>query len=46
MPVVGFLARFTLRSSFGTFDVHGIHMLHVRVPEIYALAKLDRIEPD
>jgi hypothetical protein len=41
VPVVGFLARFTLRSDFGTFDVHGIHMLHVRVPEIYALAKLD-----
>ena len=32
VPVVGFLARFTLRSDFGTFDVHGIHMLHVRVP--------------
>ena len=43
VPVVGFLARFTLRSSFGTFDVHGIHMLHVRVPEIYALAKLDKM---
>ena len=23
VPVVGFLARFTLRSDFGTFDVHG-----------------------
>ena len=41
VPVVGYLARFTVRSDFGTFDVHGIHMLHVRVPEIYALAKLD-----
>jgi hypothetical protein len=43
VPVVGFLARFTLRSDFGTFDVHGIHMLHVRVPEIYALAHLDKM---
>jgi hypothetical protein len=43
VPVVGFLARFTLRSDFGTFDVHGIHMLHVRVPEIYALAQLDKM---
>ena len=43
VPVVGFLARFTLRSDFGTFDVHGIHMLHVRVPEIYALAELDKM---
>ena len=43
VPVVGFLARFTLRSSFGTFDVHGIHMLHVRVPEIHALAQLDQM---
>jgi hypothetical protein len=41
VPVIGFLARFTVRSEFGTFDVHGIHMLHVRIPEIYALAKLD-----
>ena len=43
VPVVGFLARFTVRSDFGTFDVHGIHMLHVRVPEIYALAQLDKM---
>ena len=43
VPVVGFLARFTLRSDFGTFDVHGIHMLHVRVPEIHALAQLDKM---
>ena len=43
VPVVGFLARFTVRSEFGTFDVHGIHMLHVRIPEIYALAQLDKM---
>jgi hypothetical protein len=43
VPVVGFLARFTVRSDFGTFDVHGIHMLQVRVPEIYALAQLDKM---
>jgi len=43
VPVVGFLARFTVRSEFGTFDVHGIHMLQVRVPEIYALAQLDKM---
>ena len=43
VPVVGFLARFTLRSDFGTFDVHGIHMLQVRVPEIYALAQIDKM---
>ena len=35
VPVVGFLARFTVRSEFGTFDVHGIHMLQVRVPEVW-----------
>ena len=43
VPVVGFLARFTVRSEFGTFDVHGTHMLHVRIPEIYALAQLDKM---
>ena len=43
VPVVGYLARFTVRSDFGTFDVHGIHMLQVRVPEIYALAQLDKM---
>ena len=43
VPVVGFLARFTVRSEFGTFDVHGIHMLHVRIPEIHALAQLDKM---
>ena len=43
VPVVGFLARFTVRSDFGTFDVHGIHMLQVRVPEIYAMAQIDKM---
>jgi hypothetical protein len=43
VPVKDFLARFTLRSSYGTFDVHGIHMLHVRVREVYGLAQLAQV---
>ena len=43
VPVKDFLARFTLRSSYGTFDVHGIHMLHVRVREVYGLTQLDQM---
>jgi len=41
VPVKGFLARFTLRSDYGTFQVHGIRMLQVRVKEVYALAQID-----
>jgi hypothetical protein len=43
VPVKDFLARFTLRSSYGTFDVHGIHMLHVRVREVYGLTQLAQV---
>ena len=42
-PVKDFLARFTIRSTYGTFDAHGIHMLHVRVNEIHGLTKLNEI---
>src|SRR5262245_15626644 len=45
VPVQDLLARFTLRSTYGTFDVHGIHMLHVRVREVYGLTKLSEISP-
>src|SRR5215470_11623002 len=41
VPVKGFLARFTIRSSYGTFEAHGMHMLPIRVNEVEALAKLD-----
>ena len=40
-PVKGFLARFTIRSDFGTFEAHGIHMLQVRVREVVALGQLE-----
>jgi hypothetical protein len=43
VPVKGFLARFTIRSGHGTFEAHGIHMLHVRVKEIIALNNLDEM---
>lgn len=43
VPVNGLLARFTVRSDFGTFEVHGIHMLHVRVMEIHALDELEKM---
>ena len=42
VPVKGFLYRFTIRSDFGTFDAHGIHMLQTRVREIYAHAVRER----
>ena len=41
VPVRGFLARFTIRSEYGSFDAHGIHMLQIRVREVHALAQLD-----
>src|SRR5437773_8270008 len=41
VPVKGFLARFTIRSDYGTFDAHGIHMFQIRVKEVYALTQLD-----
>jgi hypothetical protein len=40
-PVKGFLARFTIRSDYGTFEAHGIHMLGIRVNEVEAIGKLD-----
>ena len=43
VPVKGFLARFTIRSDFGTFEAHGIHMLHVRVRETVALGQLEEM---
>jgi hypothetical protein len=42
-PVKGFLARFTIRSDFGTFEAHGIHMLQVRVREVVALGQLEEM---
>ncbi len=41
VPVKGFLARFTIRSDYGTFEAHGIHMLAIRVSEVHAIGKLD-----
>ena len=41
-PVKDFLARFSMRSVFGQFDAHGIHMFQVRAREILALAQLDK----
>ena len=41
VPVKGFLARFTIRSDFGKFDAHGIHMLQVRIKEIVAIGHID-----
>ena len=41
VPVKGFLARFTIRSPYGTFEAHGIHMLAIRVNEVEAIGKLD-----
>lgn len=41
VPVVGFVARFTIRSPFGEFTAHGLRMLPIRVNEIEAIAKLD-----
>jgi hypothetical protein len=41
VPINGFLARFTIRSDYGTFDAHGIHMFQIRVKEVYALTQLD-----
>src|SRR5262249_39653958 len=43
VPVMGFMARFTLRSSFGVFEVHGQRMLPIRANEVEALAALDNV---
>lgn len=42
VPVEHFLARFTLRSDFGMFDVHGRALLATRVAEVAALEELER----
>jgi hypothetical protein len=41
VPTDGFLAQFTLRSDFGTFEVHGREMLQIRVAEVAALEQLE-----
>ena len=41
VPVRGLLARFTIRSDYGTFKANGIHMLLIRVREIHAIAQLE-----
>ena len=43
VPVKGMLARFTIRSPYGTFEAHGIHMLAIRVTEVHAIGKLDEL---
>src|SRR5215813_4567332 len=43
VPVVGFMAHFTIRSSFGVFEVHGQRMLPIRANEVEALAALDNV---
>jgi hypothetical protein len=43
VPVRGFLERFTIRSPYGTFEAHGLHMLPIRVNEVEAIAKLDEL---
>src|SRR5215467_6976759 len=42
-PVVGFLARFTIRSPYGLFEAHGQRMLPIRVNEVEALSALDNV---
>jgi hypothetical protein len=41
VPTDGFLARFTIRSDFGTFEAHGRDMLQIRVAEVAAIEKLE-----
>ena len=43
VPIRGFIARFTMRSTFGTFEVDGLRMLPIRANEVEALAKLDEV---
>src|SRR5215470_15750743 len=43
VPVKGFLARFTIRSSYGTFEASGLRMLPIQVNNIEAIAKLDEL---
>jgi hypothetical protein len=41
VPVKEFLYRFSLRTDYGIFQVHGAHMLQIRVREVYAIAQLE-----
>ena len=41
VPVKGSLAHFTIRSDFGKFEAHGIHMLQVRIKEVVAIGHID-----
>jgi hypothetical protein len=41
VPTPDFLARFTIRSDFGTFEAHGREMLHIRLAELAALEQLE-----
>src|SRR5262249_19751247 len=43
VPVVGFLARFTIRPPYGTFEAHGQRMLPIRVNEVEVLSALDNV---
>ncbi len=43
VPVRGFLERFTIQSTYGTFQANGLAMLPIRVNEVEALAKLDQL---
>jgi hypothetical protein len=43
VPIKDFMARFTIRSPFGTFTAYGLRMLPIRVNEVEALAKLDEV---
>lgn len=39
VPVKDFLARFTIRSDYGTFNAHGIHMFQIRVQHAGPLSR-------
>ncbi len=41
VPTSDLVARFSLRSDFGTFETHGREMLRVRVAELAALEQLE-----
>jgi hypothetical protein len=43
VPVKGFIERFTIRSTYGTFQANGLRMLPIRVNEVEAIAKLDEL---
>jgi hypothetical protein len=41
VPTDNFLARFTIRSDFGTFEAHGLDVLQIRIAEVGALERLE-----